>query len=776
MPASAGLFDFCQAEGCLQGWCTYPQKDGTRNVKNVVDCWGGMCGTCSVESAESNDWADPKLEVIFVPGMYTWANIPEWTITNDTVYKSILHLSECKFMAGLPRFCARIAQPGTNGNDLDTTNPERPIGKPRLCAYEDPWDSTEGGTHDYEPHHHRETEKGILYNLTVLTNDVGCEDMHLGPLPPTWTHSAWLDASAPMPDIILDPESVFEGPIIELKRCQDPITHRPVSCSIVNAEVIQPPLYLTPNSSNDYKHCVSITTGETILNPSISNVDYKDRAFCAVVSKDSPEYVTINMLSQDLWTPGLKRFDRPGYMPKPTVVEADNSDYLSPKLLLTLRGKSLLLEDNPLLYKDPPQYSASWDPARARGYLHQVEFRLKRPCEAGKMVTENVVVAGVTHQETKCTQYKNVICVEGYTTAPLTVVKKASNPPTTNDDVPIGHAPNVVKEKNIAFANTNAVKEFNRFLQETFTKDVTVLNPDLPETCYRRNEDPNNPYCQNDSGACVSGDAGTVGNCNNYAIEHNSANEDPAYVDTKINTTRPMNAMESGLCLATPPDNRVFAYEAPGSYEHVVPINCQEMTVKIWGAGAAGAGDSGPVSGSSGAYINTVLSVNESNIIKINVGTGGSSRGASGGSTKISLTKNNLVLDWAQAGGGTYNSSGGIGTSSSGSYFISFDTVPGTTGYRGVRGWYNDDFRDSDNVNRGADTWLGDARGNGDSGYYCRSGGSGHKGDHRASYGGGGCTQKSWDTGAFDQNHHEDGWSLGGHGRVTVQCTKGVTF
>lgn len=705
--------------------CSIRQPNATNSykVEASTSCSGGRCGVCDPNTGPEG-WVNPAVEVAYQIGVYGDVD------TGMPIYRATIGLGKCKWLVGV-RFCVRPAKAGTYGNSST---------RPQLCAYEDPCDGMDPpngnciGSSSYNgPYHQNSSKADILpweplrYSILgsmvggitskynhIVTRNVGCIDRKIGPIPPTWSNNAWFNNSLPIPTFEQASPSVFESPRIKVKVCKDGA--QIVACSVTTA--------------------VEDTSASVILNPNQNagsnpqNIPYKDckttndggansfgRQFCASITTSEPDKIKIVQVTDGVESDVIS-LDRPGYIPKPVVTATPDSTNTSVKMNVILRGQSIVLGEAPTEPKT--------------GTLHQVPFAIVRPC----------VVPPAPG--TACTNFQNMVCAIGYNTAPFVAAYKnplePGSPAGSIADlaVPVSPtSPNEIKTAGAVIANTSANQENGAYLPETFRNNLVVYK----------------------------GSGGDFDRPN------------PITSGTTIGKhyLRPISAHEAGLCIFTPPDTTGYTYTTPGTYTYTVPVNCSQVTATLWGGGAAGKeASNGGWTGGSGALVASTLNVMQNDIVNITVGSGGGSNAAAGGNTVASVTRGGVVIGSVTAGGGL--SSGGavaVGTSSGTNVVNSLITIAGIRGIESDDGWGGH--------RSGADICLALSGntcatwGNGHAGSNCASGGNGHHGDSRALMGGGGCSQESWTSGsgAFS-TYHESGYSLGGHGRLTISCSRGL--
>jgi hypothetical protein len=184
---------------------------------------------------------------------------------------------------------------------------------------------------------------------------------------------------------------------------------------------------------------------------------------------------------------------------------------------------------------------------------------------------------------------------------------------------------------------------------------------------------------------------------------------------------------------------------------YTVPVNCSEVTVTAWGGGSAahsyegGDGCDREYTGSEGAYGEWTLPVIAGDALSISVGRGGYTNGGNGSNTTISSHGKTVT-----AGAGGYYAGGNISTSWSGA-------VAKSASRSGAAGACVDN-----------DDWLGGPTNGTLWGNYGQ--GCTWEWDRATPpIGAGGCNCDEC-TGDSD----EWGWSYGGNGKVTVQCSKGM--
>jgi len=662
------------------------------------------------------------------------------------------------------------------------------------------------------------------YNQTVIT-PIGCIDRTIGPMPPTWKNSAWWNNASPPPTFSdagvvtyigkVTASSVFEAPVIDMRVCKDTNTATIIDCSLNNAVTdtdtntsakLNLSSTATAGCSGDNTttapYCNCKTVSYTLLN---ANVTY-----CAQIKTDKPDMVTISARygsSPNYSYDYLLSIPRPGYIPKPTVAKVDGTlgtSNIGTAMSVTLRGATITLSEplytytaSGVTYTCNPKARIIDSGVTRNGYcvsnniisalpanlttsppsdwallpqtypvsstIHQVPFSIGRPCVDLELSFQAVTdVNGNSYGAYVCNQYQDMVCIEGYDTAPFVAVNTATPEPYAT----LGDTPNVKNNNHAttitigtAFPNVHSNQENGAYLSEAYTASTDDAHSfDGNVWVY--------PY------TATSGTPAAPAT-SEYDYNNNAHSD----------TLRILNSKEAGMCVKTAPDQRVFIYNSPGSYSFTVPINCSRMQVSLWGGGAAGAfgnsdhDESGrSYSGGAGGYVSGAInSLASGTSISIQVGDGGNTNSGWGPTRENTPGDDSYIkvgsTTYATARGGD-NAGNGGGASAPG---LSSPTIQ-----NGSNGVFSGHCASTGSCCSGSLQTGGSSYN-----YPQATTSSCANGQNNAYVGGGGCSQGNemcYDCvdgyilgrcqGSESRSHGDGYWGKGGDGQVIIQCIR----
>ncbi len=223
---------------------------------------------------------------------------------------------------------------------------------------------------------------------------------------------------------------------------------------------------------------------------------------------------------------------------------------------------------------------------------------------------------------------------------------------------------------------------------------------------------------------------------------------------------RPFTPYELDLCIGGQ-----WRWPAAVNSIHTVPETrtitfdpaCTELEVKMWGGGAAGSRVGGhhninsDYAGGAGAHIEALVPINNNQAVEVTIGSGGSSNGASGTDSLLSIDG----VTYLRAGGAV-RANGGTTTITAGKNISTIRSLNGAS----------TTFVVSNSTPGAGALAYGQTSGGGQAASACAVD-KGHGTKARAPMGSGGC--------ARDDSGGQSGTGsigLGGHGGISLECTK----
>lgn len=656
---------------------------------------GDLSTKFGVCPSENSKWNAPELRLWFhsafwLPGVY------------GDYYIS---LNECVWV-GAVRFCARRVASGCYLNDKgDKICPDYNYGnitgrdpknaKVQLCAFEDSMDGmdTTGNFSPFNQGTSNDEALSIVSGLViggavgliggpylavggaltglltaaitqthnhVVNRDLGCVDLPLAKGPPVWRHSAWNLNYSPKPDISLGAPSTFDKPTVvvticeetkngktKLSKCRrDPSNLEQYASGISVKQTIS----LTPQKSNGFKDRGEYEEAGDVGSPSIGLTDLfggggispliSNMVFEARISTRHPHKVCVYKIKNDSLQGCVPR---PGYMPKPTIDNAESSTAELPKVNVTLGGDSVDL------WEPTPN-----DEGRLCDTVNQVTFCARRTC---------IDDEPISYDNPVCKKWDDRICASGYSYAPLVVADSNNLEAISPNERPPG---NEVLPRGTGFINPQVMPEIDAGgnpvdVPVVFNKDALIYNP---PKCYQRDDQgacinyegmDNGGVCCAESSELCTGIAEPYANEEGQCLQYvrNTTNGDPYIVDPENQRIRPLTSEEMGFCILKPPSKIPWIRTTPANnYQYKPPTNCAVVEVELWGAGGAGtngssAGDDW--SGSAGGYIKARVPVDHYQTYNVVVGAGGTFKATE------QKEKHSKVHDGYNGGASTFN-------------------------------------------------------------------------------------------------------------------------
>lgn len=537
------------------------------------------------------------------------------------------------------------------------------------------------------------------YNHWVL-EDKGCVDIPLGPIPDEFCNDCWEIKRTPAPRVELDDTATFEETKIKVTVCKNPTTNKTKRCpteGAILAGEIGEQFIITPRPPA-FNACQQINDNASYLlgeNPTFSpsyfaNNPEDQRVICAQISRTRNTKVCVYQEVVDPQTLQtvrtlLKCFDRPDFMPAPTV-NNNASTFTNPNITVVLGTGTF--QQQATLTVDPGTYISSIPPdptwTANCAYVNQIEFCAYRPCTT-------YAADGKT-----CLVVSPQICVEGYKTPPKVVAKISDNKivkslPNVQRVATASALPGIWEYRPLV--NPATPTDIANFTQEVCNYYAANPSNKCPRTCYATNyKNGDGKSCINQDGACESTTYPDMinGICYNYKA---SLATDVHHFDDTVYYIRPSTPEELDLCVGIPPPEDDDVYATAGTYNYTVPVNCNALRVKMYGGGgrghASGGGDKWDAAGGSGGYGEWEVRVNPGDVHNLHVGAG--SRACSGGSLngEASYFRHTDWVHYLLAHGGT-EIAGGWGEGQGGDIVRNWNStanyieLPGTR--RGING------------------------------------------------------------------------------------------
>ncbi len=508
----------------------------------INNCKLGACGACV---PKNNYWNDPKIEVI-----YEHSGV-------EKIRTFTLGPNQCEGYS-TNRFCARIVYPGPryddNGMKIDGSKEdnygnitaENGLGKPQLCAYEDPTDGMDT-EYNYNPYHEGATNPNALdvadsaatgaliggaaglsggplvmftvgagaaagaligtatglisqtYNHIVSTN-IGCIDLKISEIPPAFSNDAWHNQKFyPFPTIQLDKDSTFESTKVNVYICKK-------NGELVRCRRDEDGEIVNGNGDLDFKIADEKTLTLTALSFSDSFTADDGREISVEMRPEHPGkiYAYAEIPGSDERERRYDSLHLPGYMPIPVVStgeEDDNINFSNPgiKIEIPYDGRAtdeVIIRFDKAIYDIPPDPTAE---AHACASAGAMEFCAEVQCldwiDSLDANGDPIYVGGNPSSGIKqiCNEWDDRICLtEGYNTAPIAMVDHQS--------VILQKAPNRKITKNTPFDNARQNREFDdgELIPPPLTTvekyDIWIYDPPV---CYALTSEGN---CNNYSG------------------------------------------------------------------------------------------------------------------------------------------------------------------------------------------------------------------------------------------------------------------------------------